>query len=254
MPSYVLRRLARAVSVVLFLLIISCRRTASDRELLIFAAASTSDALTELGRQFEASGGPPTRFSFGSSSQLARQIVAGAPADIFLSADAKSMDELEHAGLVDPKERKDLLSNRLVIVVPESSTAHVDGPESLKSFDKIALGDPVTVPAGIYAQKWLEREGVWNDVKDHVVPALDVRAALAAVEGGHADAGIVYRTDAAIAKHVRTVYEVTTHAPSIVYPLARIKASRNAAAAPFIDLVSGPRGREVFLRYGFVVL
>jgi molybdate transport system substrate-binding protein len=236
------------------LLVGSCGRKGAEPELLVFAAASTADALTELGKQFEGAGGPPTRFSFGASRQLARQIGAGAPADVFLSADTTSMQELEQAGLVDPKERKDLLSNRLVIVVPADSAAHVDGPDALRSLTRIAIGDPATVPAGTYAQKWMERVGVWDAVQGHIVPALDVRAALAAVEAGHADAGIVYKTDAAIAKKVRVAYEVTVDAPAIVYPLSRITRSRNPAATRFIELLVGPRGREVFVRYGFVVL
>ncbi len=168
--------------------------------LLVFAAASLTESMQELGKQFEKQAGTKVEFSFGGSNDLARQIQAGAPADVFFSADAARMDQVEKAGLVKAADRVDLLSNVLVVVVPSSSTASVKTPQDLVALPKIALADPAAVPAGVYAKQWLEGLGLWAQIQPKVVPTLDVRAALAAVESEGAPAGIVYRTDAAIAK------------------------------------------------------
>src|SRR5205085_12167557 len=116
------------------------------------------------------------------------------------------MDDLWRAGLWRPGSRTNLLSNRLVVVVSVSSDGSPRNPSDLRAVPRIAMGDPATVPAGTYARQWLSAIGVWDDVRDHVLPTLDVRAALAAVEQGHAQAGIVYRTDALISKRVRIAF------------------------------------------------
>ena len=167
-------------------------------EILVFGAASLNESLQELGRDFEASTGTKVTFSFGASSDLARQIAAGAPADVFFSADTAKMDAVEKAGRVRAADRREFLSNALVVVVPSSSTVKIASAKDLAALPKLALADPAAVPAGIYAKKWLIQEGVWDAVEKKVIPLLDVRAALAAVAGGDVPAGIVYRTDAAI--------------------------------------------------------
>lgn len=218
-------------------LALGCRR--SEGDVLCFAAASTRDALTEIAK------GTSVRFGFGGSGDLARQILAGAPADLFLSADAARVDQLEQAGLV--ASRHDLLGNRLVVVV--ASASKLSSPADLPSVGRLAMGDPATVPAGTYGKKWLEAQGLWSAVAKHVVPTLDVRAALSAVESGAADAAIVYRSDLSIAKSLRVAFEPEGQ-PKIVYPLAVLKHAGPAARA-FAGRLSGDEGRAVFTRWGF---
>jgi molybdate transport system substrate-binding protein len=193
------------------------------------------------------------RFSFGASSDLARQIQAGAPADVFFSADTAKMDALVKAGLVRHADRREFLSNRLVVVVPRASSLRIGGARDLAKLPHLALADPETVPVGIYARKWLEAEGAWAEVKPKLVPTLDVRATLAAVESEGVAAGIVYRTDAAISNKVRVVFSVT-NGPAITYSLAKVAASKSSAAQKFVDFAAGEEGRAVFERRGFTVL
>jgi molybdate transport system substrate-binding protein len=222
---------------------------------VVFAAASLADALREIAKGFEASTGHRVVLSLGGSNDLARQIRAGAPAEVFVSASAERMDEVERAGLVRAADRVDLLSNRLVVIVPVAASAVPATAEDLAFVRRLALGDPQAVPAGIYARQWLEKRGLWERVRDRVVPTLDVRAALAAVESGNVDAGIVYRTDAAISRRVRVALEVPPgEAPRIVYPAALLATSRGAAARAFYEHLRSPAAREVFERLGFEFL
>jgi molybdate transport system substrate-binding protein len=226
--------------------------TARAQEVLVFAAASLTEALQEIGKAFEARAQVTPQFSFGASSDLARQIKAGAPADVFFSADTAKMDDLEKSGLVRREDRREFLSNVLVVIVPRRSAAHVTAPEDLAKFPRLAIADPAAVPAGIYARKWLEAAGVWSKIEPAVVPTLDVRAALAAVASGSVPAGIVYRTDAAVSRDVRIAWTIS-HGPQIIYSLARLAKSSKESAARFVDFVAGPEGRAAFERHGFVV-
>jgi molybdate transport system substrate-binding protein len=222
-------------------------------EVLVFAAASLTESLEEIGRACEPKTGTAVRFSFGASSDLARQIQAGAPADVFFSADTAKMDALEKAGIVRHADRREFLSNQLVVVVPISSSLRIAGARDLARLPRLALADPEAVPAGIYARKWLEAEGVWGQLRPTLIPTLDVRATLAAVESGGVEAGIVYRTDSAISNKVRVVL-VVTNGPAITYSAARIASSKSSAARRFADCVAGEEGRAVFERRGFAVL
>ena len=222
-------------------------------EVLVFGAASLTEALQEIGKTFAAGTGVAPRFSFGASSDLARQIQAGAPADVFFSADAARMDALEKAGLVRRADRREFLSNQLVVVVPSASSRRIAGAQDLAKLSRLALADPEAVPAGIYARRWLEAQGVWAEMKPKIVPTLDVRAALAAVESGAVEAGIVYRTDTSISKRVRVAF-VVTGGPAITYSVAKLVPSKSSAAQRFVDFASGEEGRAVFARRGFVVL
>lgn len=223
--------------------------------LTVFAAASLADALAEVGAAWQAASGHEALFNFGASSDLARQIQAGAPADVFFSADTTQMDALERLGLVRAAERADLISNALVVVVPSGSAARLAGPRDLLGLATIALADPQVVPAGVYARAWLEALGLWRELAARVVPALHVRAALAAVESENVEAGIVYRTDAARSKRVRVALEVPREqGPVIRYPVAPLAASGRPAAASFMAYLRSPAAREVFVRHGFVVL
>jgi molybdate transport system substrate-binding protein len=223
---------------------------APAQELLVFGAASLTESLQEIGKAFELKEAVKVRFSFGASSDLARQIQAGAPADVFFSADTAKMDTLEKAGLVRHEDRREFLSNCLVIVVASASPLSIQKPEDLVALRHFALPDPEAVPAGIYAKKWLESLGLWKDAPTKFVPTLDVRAALAAVESELAPAGIVYRTDAAISQKVRIAYEVT-HGPEISYSVAPLSAK--PAATAFVEFLMGDTGRRVFARRGFIV-
>jgi molybdate transport system substrate-binding protein len=227
--------------------------SARGEEILVFAAASLTDALQEIGRAFEARTGGRVRFSFGSSSDLARQIAAGAPADVFFSADTAKMDSLEKAGFVRRGNRREFLSNRLVVVVPAGSELRIRVPRDLLSLSRIALADPEAVPAGIYARRWLEALGLWREIAPRVVPTFDVRAALAAVETESVPAAIVYKTDAGVSKKVRTIHE-TAGDPRILYSVARLEGSGKAAANLFVGFLQREETRAVFERLGFVVL
>jgi molybdate transport system substrate-binding protein len=228
---------------------------ARAEEVLVFAAASLTDALQDLGAAFTQRSGHRVTFSFGASSDLARQIVAGAPADVFFSADNARMDEVQRADLVEAAERHDVLSNVLVVIVPSDSTTTIGTPDDLAKVGEIALANPESVPAGVYARAWLQSLGLWERVKGKVVPTMDVRAALAAVEAGHADAAIVYATDAAISKRARVAYRVAREqGPPIVYVLAPLKASTNAGARGLVRFLTSREAASTFERAGFIVL
>jgi molybdate transport system substrate-binding protein len=228
---------------------------ASAEELTVFAAASLTDALQEIGGSYRNETGTAVGFSFGASSDLARQIVAGAPADVFFSADTAQMDAVEKAGLVAPGDRVDLLSNVLVVIEGAGAISTLAAPADLAGVRRLALADPEAVPAGVYARKWLESIGLWELLQQRVVPLLDVRAALAAVASGNADAAIVYRTDAALSKRVRIAFEVPkAEGPSILYVVAAISSSRNPAARAFVKRLRSAEAARVFEKHGFIVL
>lgn len=232
----------------------ACRKATPSGELLVFAAASTADAITEVGGAFEVEMGQKVRFSFGASRDLARQIRAGAPAAVLVSADSETIDALVEEKLVRSEDRRAFASNRLVVVVPKESVATIRTARDLADIAHLAVGDPKLVPAGSYAQKWLEKKGIWTEVAPHVVPSLDVRAALAAVEAGHAEAGIVYRTDAARSARVRVAYEVPAEdSPTISYVAACLASTADAGTRRFLDFLTSPKARATFARHGFVL-
>ena len=224
---------------------------------LVFAAASLTDALTEIGKAWERNGGERVAFNFASSSLLARQIREGAAADLFLSADEAQMDGLERAGLVVPGTRRSVLSNTLVAVVPKDSALRIASARDLAGagVGTLALAEPTSVPAGVYSKRFFEEAGIWNAIAPKVVPTENVRATLAAVESGNVDAGIVYRTDAAISKNVRIAFEIpAAEAPAISYPFALVKgAPRETEARRFLAYLGSPAARAIFVRYGFLV-
>jgi molybdate transport system substrate-binding protein len=226
-------------------------------DLHVFAAASLTDALKEIAADFEEQSGTRVSLNFGGSSLLARQIEEGAPADVFLSADEAKMDQLQKDGLIDPASRADLLGNSLVIVTAAASGLTISKPADLlrPEFRKIALADPQVVPAGIYARKFLEHIQLAAPLGDRIVPTDNVRAALAAVEAGNADAAFVYETDVAISHRVRVGYAVREKdTPPISYPVAILReTTARAAAEQFVRYLRSPAASAVFTRYGFVV-
>lgn len=229
---------------------------ARAERVLVFAAASATHALRDAGQAFTKETGHPVEFAFGASSDLARQALAGAPADVFLSADEARMAQVERGGLLQPGTRVDLLSNRLVVVVPADSKRTLAAPADLRGVKRLALADPAAVPAGVYAKAWLRKHGLWKELEGRVVPALDVRAALAAVEAGRVDAGVVYATDAAQSQRVRVVLTVPEgEGPRIVYPVAALSQGKAPEAGrAFVRFLQGDVARRAFERHGFLVL
>jgi molybdate transport system substrate-binding protein len=227
-------------------------------EILVSAAASLTDALREISTVYQTKSKHTVKFNFGPSSGLARQIDEGAPADIFFSADLPQMDGLDKKGRLEPGTRKNLLSNQLVIIVPADSKLTIASPKDLLKTEikRIALAEPSSVPVGVYSSKYLTDEGSWDQVKSKVVPVQDVRATLASVESGNVEAGFVYKTDAAVSKKVKIVFEVPIEkGPKITYPVAVVRESkRKDAARDFMNHVLSSGARDSFKKYGFVVL
>jgi molybdate transport system substrate-binding protein len=240
---------------VLFLLPVLARAG----EVTVFAAASLTNVLQEIGKAYEAGRpGEKVVFNFGGSNALVQQIEAGAPADLFLSADETKMDELQKKDLLLKGSRKDLLSNSLVVIVEKAGGLDIPGLDALagSKVHKLSLADTNGVPCGIYAKKYFEKKGVWDKLKDRVVSALNVRAALAAVESGDADAGVVFKTDAAISTKVKVAYEVPAgDVPPIAFPAAVLKDSKSTdEAKDFLAYLESKDGLAVFKKYGFVTL
>lgn len=225
-------------------------------EITVFAAASLSDALGELAALHEKATGDTVRLNLGASSTLARQIADGARADLFFSADEAKMDALARAGCIVAATRCSFLSNSLVVVVAADSGLRFASAQDLatSAVHRLAVAEPQTVPAGIYAREYLQQQGVWEAVAGRIVPTENVRAVLAAVESGNVTVGIVYRTDALIAKRVRIALAVPPEeGPRISYPFAAIVGSSNpSGAARFAALVTSPAGKSVFAKYGFI--
>ena len=225
--------------------------------LTVFAAASLTDALQEVGRVWTKRSGQPVRFSFAASGTGARQIVAGAPADLFVSAEPGWMDQVQAAGRLMPGARRDLLGGRLVLIAPAASRIRLairPGfalAAALGERGRLAVGDPRSVPAGRYAQAALTRLGLWDGVATRLAPAQDVRAALSYVARGEAPLGIVYETDAAAEPAVRIVgaFPAASH-PPIVYPAAVMKGAKPGAVA-FYRFLNGGEAMAIFRRYRF---
>jgi molybdate transport system substrate-binding protein len=233
-------------------------RPALAKDVLVFAAASTTPALHRLARLHESAGGPRVRLSFGASSTLARQIAFGAPADIFISANRAWMEYLVERKSVAPGAPVTLFANRLVLVVSGRSAAESQPITVRPDFSRLlgqgrlAIADPAHVPAGIYARAALRNLGLWPDVKDRLAPMMDVRAALALVERGEAAAGMVYGSDAHGNDNVRTLFEFPPGShPPIAYPAALIAGRRNPAAEAFLDFLKSARARSLFAQFGF---
>jgi molybdate transport system substrate-binding protein len=234
---------------------------AAQPELIVFAAASTTNALTEIGKLYASRNPVSITPSFASASTLARQIESGAPADIYISANVKWMDFLEEKNLIVKETRFDLLGNRLVLIVPEDSP--VKQMDVIPGFSltgvlgkdgRLATGDPDHVPVGMYGKKALQNLGAWDPVKDRLAPMNDVRSALVLVERKEAPLGLVYATDAVVSKKVRIVgtFPEGCH-PPIVYPVAAVSGGKVIEAGKFIDYLKSPEAGAIFKKYAFDV-
>lgn len=231
--------------------------TAQSRPPVVLAAASLQESMNAAADAWAKRGHVRPTLSFAASSALARQIVAGAPADLFVSADVEWMDDLDKRGLLAKGSRVNLLGNRLVLVAPADSRVRVTlrpGVDLRPALNggRLAMADPDAVPAGRYGKAALTRLRGWDAVAPSVVRAENVRAALALVERGAAPLGIVYATDAKASARVRIVgvFPAASH-PPITYPIARIKASRSVEGERFRRFLISPAGRKIFITYGF---
>lgn len=225
--------------------------------LTIFAAASLTDALTDIGHLWQAQHHPAPTLVFDSSATLARQIEHGAPADLFLSADEKWMDDAAAHRAIDPETRTDIVGNTLALIEPRATVRPALIGRSfnfatiLGAAGRLAVGDPASVPAGIYAEQALKNFGLWTQVEARLAPAQNVRAALLLVAHGEAPAGIVYSTDAhaSAVVGIAAVFPETSHDP-IRYPAA-VTRRGSADARAFLNFLVTPAARDVFRHYGF---
>ena len=237
-----------------------------ERPLLVSAAVSLSGVMATLVADYERHTGTRVELNLAASSTLAAQIIAGAPVDLFISADVPQMDRVTEEGLIRAETRVDLLSNQLVVVVPvvpAVPSVPADVTASLTStaalleplFGRIAIGDPDGVPVGVYARTYLQSVGLWGSLRDRMVPARSARGVLATVETGAVDAGIVYRTDAKSSHGVRVVFEIpVAEGPPIAYPVALTAQATNLDAAKrLLAYLQGPDARAVFEQAGFTV-
>ena len=231
---------------------------ATPVELTISAAVSMKDALKDVQAAYLQKA-PQVKlvFNLGASGSLQKQIEQGAPADIFISAAPKQMNELETKNLILKPTRRNLVENKLVLIVPQNSQLKIAKFEELANSDvkKLGIGEPKVVPAGQYAQQALNKLGVWNTIADKMVFAKDVRTVLAYVETGNVDAGIVYKTDATSSSKVKIAATAPegSHQP-VLYPAAILVGSKNAKAAEeWLAFLVSPDGKAIFEKHGFVM-
>jgi len=224
---------------------------------VVFAASSLTNVLQAAAADFERATGTRVLVNVGASNSQARQILDGAPADVFCSADEAQMDLVERAGRVAAGTRATLASNRLVVMVPKDRARALRGVDELLAPDvaRIAVGDPAAVPVGVYTRDYLERLGLWTRFQSRIVPTVNVRAALAAVDTGNADAAFVYATDAPLAAHASIAFTVPpAQAPPIRYPGAVVIGGANTdGGRRFLQFLRSDAGRALFTRAGFLV-
>jgi molybdate transport system substrate-binding protein len=234
----------------------------AGEKLTVFAASSLTDAMTSAGEVFDAQGTYRVQFSFASSSTLARHVEAGAPAGVVALASEDWAAYLEERDQILADTRVSPFGNRLVLIAPKGTGAALETPtpqqiadligSTLGPDDRLALGDPAHVPAGIFARQALEYLGIWSSVSQRLAPADNVRAALALVARGEAPLGIVYATDARLSTDVRTIATLpaASHAP-IAYPIAITRDGDSPQARAFLAFLTSEEGLAIFQRFGF---
>ncbi|EDU2161186.1 molybdate ABC transporter substrate-binding protein [Salmonella enterica subsp. enterica serovar Javiana] len=238
--------------------VIAGHALADEGKITVFAAASLTNAMQDIAAEYKKEKNVDVVSSFASSSTLARQIEAGAPADLFISADQKWMDYAADKKAVDTTTRETLLGNSLVVVAPKASEQKpftIDNKTDwirLLNGGRLAVGDPQHVPAGIYAKEALQKLGAWQTLEPKLAPGEDVRGALALVERNEAPLGIVYSSDAVASKGVNVVatFPEDSH-KKVEYPIAIVEGHKNATVSAFYDYLKGPQASAIFKRYGF---
>jgi molybdate transport system substrate-binding protein len=229
----------------------------AEQKITVFAAASLTEAVTQVAADYEIEKSIQIQTSFASSSVLAKQIENGAPAEIFIAADNKWMDYLQEKNLLKPAKRVSLLGNHLVLIAPKDRIFKVEMNKDFNFsnafFGKLCTGETESVPVGIYAKQSLKSFNWWDAIKTRIVGTQDVRAALAFVARGECDAGVVYETDAKVSNKVETIatFPETSHDP-IVYPLALVK-NASVQATGFYEYLQSAKAKAVFIKYGFSV-
>lgn len=245
-------------------LFVSCNQSnntqsnSENKEIYVLVAASLTDVLTELANNYKQETSTEIIFSFASSGALQAQIEASAPADIFFSAAQKQMNALEEKGLIDSETRKDLLENKVVLISPKNSNLNIKSFTDITNSNvkKLGLGEPKNVPVGQYSEEILSNLSILDIAKEKAVYGSDVRNVLDWVETAEVDCGIVYATDAKIAKNINIIAEAPedTH-KKVIYPISIIKSSQNKEEAKkFIDYISTDKSKEIFQNYGFTVV
>lgn len=236
---------------------------ASAENVIVYAASSLTDALGEVGKVYEENSDNDIKFSFASSSTLAKQVMAGAPAEIYASANVGWMDQVQKAGAILDDSRRQFVANQLALVAPTAS--EIDDVNIKPEFDlaallgdgRLAMANPEHVPAGIYGKQSLQSLGVWDTVKDRLVRGSNVRVTLNYVANGGIPLGIVYATDAAVADDVKIVglFPADSHEP-IVYTMALTQkvGEQDSAARDFFEFMTSEQADEIMTRYGFKVL
>ncbi|HCH5087838.1 molybdate ABC transporter substrate-binding protein [Vibrio parahaemolyticus] len=230
--------------------------TNAATDLKVYAASSMTNAIDEIAQDFKEKYDVTVTPVYGGSSSIARQIINGAPADVFISANTKWMDYLVDEGVIDGDNVTNLVRNSLVLIAPQSSSlavfnfADANAWEAALNGSRLALGNPTSVPAGMYAKESLTTLGVWKEIQTKVAPAKNVRLALALVERGEAPLGVVYKTDAQLTSKVKIVGEFAsdTHA-AIVYPAAVVNDSTESRQ--FFQYLKSEDAKRVFAHYGF---
>jgi len=253
----VFRQCRRIMIVLAVAALISVGIRPVSAQVLVFAASSASGALEDLAESYSADGLGDIRVAFASSSALARQIAAGAPADIFISANPQWMNYLAARNALVPETRLDLMGNRLVVVTPRAAPMDVELRTDFPLVDEmngkpLAMGDPDHVPAGMYAKAALQTVGLWEALENHIAPMHHVRAALVLVERGEAAAGIVYATDAATSSRVSVAatFSADSH-PPILYPAAIVAGRSRPEVERFFDYLTSAEAMTIFTRHGF---
>lgn len=259
-PNRKFMRLAGALLAAVLFVATSPSPPAAAQETTIFAAASLKNALDEIAEAWGEETGKGVAISYAGSSALARQIEQGAPADIFISANAEWMDTLAEGDLIKPETRRDLLSNRIVLIASGKDADDVDiepGFDLVGLLDggRLAMAMVDSVPGGIYGKAALTSLEIWDDVEQQVAQTDNVRAALALVARGEAPYGIVYQTDAVAEDNVSVVgsFPEETH-PPIVYPVAVMKSSDNPDAEAFVEFLGSQEAAALFEEQGFTVI
>lgn len=240
-----------------FVAFVMCASFAANAEqkITVFAAASLTNAITEIADAYEKEKAVKIQTSFAASSTLAKQIEQGAPADIFISADTKWMNYLQDRSLVDASSKANLLGNHLVLIAPKGRSFKIDMDKSFNfagSFaGRLCTGETESVPVGIYAKQALKNLGWWDAIKMRLVGTQDVRAALVFVERSECSAGIVYETDAKVSAKVEivAVFPDASHEP-VIYPLALVKGASSQASG-FYDYLKSDKAKVIFTKYGF---
>ena len=251
--------LAPIALVLLFTVFSGC---ATDKqkpiELSVFAAISLTDALTEIGTAFTTESGVKIYYNFAASTTLQRQLEKGAPADVFISASPRQVIALEAGGLLEAESRRNLLTNRLVLVSDQSAGISVETPANLAvpEISRIAIGHPSIVPAGAYAKEALTHFGLWETIHPKLIFGADVRATLAYVTSGNVDIAIVYKTDTTLSHHIKVLYQLPPEAYTpIIYPAVVMKNSpQKQLASQFITYLQAAARSEIFEKHGFTVL